>query len=237
MARFIFNIILLSILFLNSLQAQIKERSSSAYPYAGIGYSFIIFTDSKVSDIYPFLDFNNNNFLSEINPFFGVRINDKVAVELSPSFIFTTARSNKGFAFTQNNQTLYYLPSETSLFSLPININVKVYPFTADMLSFISNIYVSGGGGPMYIKEKYTNYVYTNSNFTGFFDIETAEHSTWKAHYSMGIGYGSFSRFGYNFEVSYRIVPLSPDKKKPVVTSLANNFNSVNLSAKITFNF
>lgn len=237
MIKFCFNTFFITILFFCNLQAQVKERSSSSYPYAGIGYSFVIFTDSKVSDIYPFLDFNNNSFLSEINPFFGVRINEKVAVELSPSFVFTTAHSNKGFAFTQNNQTLYYLPSETSLFSLPINFNVKVFPFTADMLSFVSNIYFTGGGGPIYIKEKYTNYRYTNSNFTGFVDIQTAENSMWKAHYSMGVGYGSLSRFGYNFEVSYRLVPLSPDNQKPVVSSLANNFNSVNLSARITFNF
>lgn len=228
----------ISCLFVSNLSAQIKDRSTS-YSYAGIGYSLVIFTDPKVSDIYPVLNFNNTNFLSEINPFFGIRFNDNLAVEISPSFIFTNSKNNKGFAFQSqgSGSTRYYLPSECNLFSLPININAKLYPFTNDLLSPVSNLYFGVGGGPMYIKERYLNYQYTNSNYTGFITTSTDENSFWVPHFVGSVGYGSFAKFGYNFELSYRVVPLNQEGKKPVITSVAGNFNSLNLTARITFNF
>ncbi|HRE41160.1 MAG TPA: hypothetical protein PLG90_07485 [Ignavibacteria bacterium] len=232
------SLIFITTIYINTINAQIKDRSNS-FSYAGIGYSLVIFTDSKVSDMYPVLNFNNTNFLSEINPFFGIRFNDNLAVEISPSFIFTNSRNNKGFAFESqgSTNTTYYLPSECNLFALPINVNAKFYPFTSDLISPVSNLYFGVGGGPMYIKERYLNYQYANSNFSGFITTSTDENSFWVPHFMGSVGYGSFAKFGYNFELSYRVVPLNQEGKKPVISSVAGNFNSLNLTARITFNF
>lgn len=227
-----------SMMLANISNAQLKDRTSS-YSYAGAGYSLVFFTDDKVNDTYPVFNLNSSSFLSEVNLFYGMRLSPLLAVEISPSFIFTTSKSNDGFYFTNSSGNReFYFPNEANLFALPINIHFKLYPFFADPISPMSNMYVGAGGGMMYLSEEFDNSVYADSSLSGgFIRFERSKNSFWTQDFNFFVGFGSTAKFGYAFELGYRIVPIDSDNSKPQTTSLAKNFNSVNLSAKILFSF
>ena len=216
---------------------QIKDRSSS-YSYAGGGYTLVFFTNGDVNDTYPVFNLSQSSFLSEINVFYGMRLSSSVAVEISPSFIFTTSESNDGFYFTnQSGERSFYFPNEAKMFALPLNLNVKFYPFAGNPLLPTSNIYFGGGAGMMYIDEEFDNLLYTDSTLTQFKRFEKTTNSQWTPNFSVFVGFGSSAKFGYAFELGYRFVPLDGDATKPQTTSIANNMNSVNLSAKVMLSF
>ena len=232
-----FLIILLSGLFVyTSSDAQIKDRTSS-YSYVGGGYTLVFFTDSEVNNTYPVFDLSNSSFLSEVNLFYGIKASPSIAVEFSPSFIFTNTQSNNGFYYTDNGVQNYYLPNSAKLFALPLNINFKYFPFTDDLINPVSNLYFGVGGGLMYINEEFQNYIYPSETSISPIGIQTTTNSLWTPDFQIMVGFGSTAKFGYGFELGYRIVPLDGDGSKPQTTSLANNFNSVNLSAKVIFSF
>ncbi|MCB0722203.1 MAG: hypothetical protein KDC42_07855 [Ignavibacteriae bacterium] len=230
-------LLLTGLLFFTDSNAQFKDRTSS-YSYLGGGYTLVFFTNGEVTDTYPVFNLNSSSFLSEVNVFYGMRLSPLMAIEISPSFIFTNSTSNDGFYFTNSSGTRnFYYPNEANLFALPININFKLYPFFADPLSPMSNMYLGAGGGMMYFNEEFDNNVYSDSTLTSFLRFEKSKNSFWTQDFSLFVGFGSTAKFGYAFELGYRFVPVDGDGTKPQTTSLVKNFNSVNLSAKVVFSF
>lgn len=216
--------------------AQVKTRES-AQAYAGMGYSFVIFTNSDMTDSYPLFG-SSGDFLKEINFFGGIRASRSFALELSPSIMFSNSINNKGITYTNMFwETEFYVPNTASFLSLPINLKAKYYPFTKDLISQMSNFYVGFEAGMVYIKEEFNNSIYTDNTMTNYIRSQTSKNSFWKPDFGISIGYGSTAKFGYGFEVSYRFIPLDGDKKYPLTTSIAKDMNSVNLSVKLIFSF
>ena len=212
--------------------SQISKRDAS-FSYAGAGYTLVFFTNSDVTDTYPIFNFRGNEFLSEVNIFYGIKINKSFAVELSPSFIYTSTNGNDGFSYDNR----FYITNQADLFSLPININVKFYPFTQDLTSAISNFYIGFGGGPMYFWEEFSNNIYTDSTYSSFIEFQKSKNSFWNENIQFFIGFTSSTRFGYAVELGYRLVPLKGDRDKPQTTSIASNFNSINFTIRGIFSF
>ena len=218
--------------------AQVKTRESSQ-AYVGVGYSFVIFTNSDMTDSYPLFG-SSGDFLKEVNFFGGTRVSRSFALELSPSIMFSNTSNSKGFYYGNPSvagRDSFYVPNTTSFLSLPINLKVKYYPFTKDMISQISNFYVGFEAGMVYVKEEFNNYVYTDNTMSRFARSQTDKNSFWKPDFEISIGYGSTAKFGYGFEASYRFISLEGDGKYPLATSLAKDMNSVNLTAKLIFSF
>jgi hypothetical protein len=230
-------VVILGFLGTGESYGQFKDRTSS-YSYAGAGYSLVFFTDGDVSETYPAFDLNSGSFITEIGFFYGMRLSPPVAVEIAPSFIFTNSKNNDGFYFTNRaGERNYYFPNEASLFALPVNLNLKIYPFFADPLTPLGNMYIGAGAGMMYLSESFNNSIYADSNLVNFQRFAKSENSLWTPNYKFFLGFGTSGKFGYAFEVGYRFVPLDGDGTKPQTTSLAKNFNSVNVSAKVMFSF
>jgi hypothetical protein len=224
------------ILISNISYSQIKTRETTQV-YAGAGYSFVIFTNSKMTDSYPLFG-SSGDFLKEVNFFGGIKVNRNFAVELSPSIIFSNSTNNKGFYFTNSaGAAQFYVPNTTSFLSVPLNIKGKYYPFTKDLISQMSNVYIGLEAGMVYVKEEITNYIYQDNTMTGFVKSQIDKNSFWKPDFGISVGYGSTAKFGYGFEASYRFVPLDGDSKYPLTTSFAKDMNSVNLTAKLIFSF
>ena len=235
MKKFILSLIILSLTY-SFANSQTKSRGEG-YSYTGLGYTLIFFTNSDVADVYPVFNFSNSSFMNEVNLFYGIRLNKSFAIEISPSFIYSSSSNSDGFYFNDDVGSRYYVPNKANLFALPLNINVKFYPFTVDMLSPVSNLYIGFGGGPMYIREEYDNNIYIDENLTSFQGFKTSKNSFWNENLQFMVGFGSSARFGYAIEIGYRIVPLKGSKLIPVASSIAGNFNSVNLSFKGIFSF
>jgi hypothetical protein len=216
--------------------SQIKSRGES-YSYAGVGYTLIFFTNSDVTNTYPAFNFRNSTFLNEVNIFYGVRLSKSFAIELSPSFIYTSSGSSDGFYFDDDVGRRFYLPNNADLFALPINVNIKFYPFTSDLLSPVSNLYIGFGGGAMYISEEFDNQIYSDNTLTSFVGYQKSKNNFWNENLLLMVGFNSSARFGYAVELGYRLVPLKGKKDKPLTTSIASNFNSVNLTFKAIFSF
>jgi hypothetical protein len=235
---FLFSLIL--ICYTNSF-AQIKTRETSQ-AYAGVGYSFVIFTNGDMTDSYPLFG-SSGDFLKEVNFFGGIKASKSFALEVSPSIIFSNAVNNKGFYYrspsdlTLGNEQKFYVPNTTSFMSLPVNLKVKYFPFTKDLISQMSNIYVGFEAGMAYVKEEFINYIYTDNTMTTFVRSQTDKNSFWKPDFGISIGYGNAAKFGYGFEASYRFIPVEGDNAYPLTTSMAKNMNSVNLTAKLIFSF
>jgi hypothetical protein len=230
--------IFLFIFAVNYLSAQMKDRDKG-HPYAGIGYALVIFTNSDVSNIYPVVNLNTSSFLSEINISAGYKFNRNIALEFNPSFIFASSNSNKGFHYNDGINNYYYLPNKANLFSLPINAKVKIFPLAKQTFSFVNNIFIALGGGPMYINEQYDNGVYTQETIyqTSPIKFDTYSNNFWRYNAVISGGYDYTGAIGLGFEFSYRIVPLAINGPAPVITSTASNFNSINLSVKASFGF
>ncbi len=239
-----FLLALVLICFANSYSdsfAQVKTRESSQ-AYVGVGYSFVIFTNSDMTDSYPLFG-SSGDFLKEVNFFGGTRVSRSFALEVSPSIIFSNAINNKGFYFPPKStgpthwDEQFYVPNTASFLSIPVNLKAKYYPFTKDMISQISNLYIGFEAGMAYVKEEFTNYIYADNTMSSFVGSRTDKNSFWKPDFGISIGYGSTAKFGYGFEASYRFISLEGDGKYPLTTSLAKDMNSVNLTAKLIFSF
>lgn len=233
-------IFLLLLITFNSLTSQIKDRDKG-YPYAGVGYSLIIFTNSDASKIYPVLNLNTSSFLSEINISAGYKFNKNIALEFNPSIIFSSANNNKGFYYRDKTAgtNYFYLPNKANLFTIPLNVKMKVFPFAKKSFSFADNIFFGIGGGPMYINEQYDNSVYPQESFyqTNPIKFQTNSNNFWRYNAVVSCGYDYAGTIGVGFEVSYRIVPLAIDGPSPVISSVASNFNSINLTVKASMGF
>ncbi|MBV6479065.1 MAG: hypothetical protein HGGPFJEG_01826 [Ignavibacteria bacterium] len=230
------NIVLLLICLTDS-QSQIKQRSSSISYYTGIGYKFVILTNPTASDAYPFFQLSDGDFLKELDGFFGVTINEIFALEFSPSYLFTNKQSSDGFYFQDNNGLRFYYPVDSRLNAIPLNLTFKLFPFAKNYSSFLNKMYLGGGGGFIYFNEETTNQIYDNESQTGYLGARTYKNDFWTSNFEVTLGISSFSKIGFGFEVNYRFVPLDNKHDKPLVTSLAGNFNSVNLSANIIYTF
>jgi hypothetical protein len=236
MRKIIFIFVL--ILTANFIFPQTKDREKGFY-YAGIGYSLVIFTNSDVSKIYPVVNLNSSSFLSEISINGGYKFNRHIALEFNPSFIFSSSSNNKGFSYNDGISNYYYLPNKSNLFSLPLNVKMKIYPFAKQTFSFVNNIFVGISGGPIYINEQYDNAIYEQeTNYqTNPIGFKTYSNNFWKYNAVISAGYDYAGTIGFGFEFSYRIVPLAINGPAPLISSVASNFNSVNLSVKASIGF
>lgn len=223
--------------FAVNAQSQIKQRSANITYYTGIGYKFVFLTDPSASDAYPFFQLSDGDFLKELDGFFGMTISERYTIELSPSYLFTNKQNSDGFYFEDNNGLRFYYPVDSRLNAIPINLTFKYFPFARNYSSFISRLYFGGGGGFMYINEETTNQIYTNNNQETYIGARTYNNDFWTSNFEIMLGVSSFSKIGFGFELNYRFVPLNVSHDKPLVTSLAGNFNSVNLSANIIYTF
>jgi len=226
------------IIFISHLsEAQVKQRSVKTEFYTGVGYKFVYLTDPLARNAYPFFQFSKGDFLKEINGVFGVTIDQKYGIELSPAYLFTNSLSSDGFNFTDNSGTRFYVPVQTRLFAVPVNLRFKYYPFSKGYSATLSKMYFGVGGGAMYIEEEITSQIYTDNTRLNFITSRNAKESMWTSNYEILVGIGNFSKIGYGFELSYRIVPLKQLQTKALITEIASNFSSVNFAANIIFSF
>ncbi len=233
-------IILIFLLFLISgnSSSQIKQRSLSTNVYTGIGYKFVYLTDPDASDAYPFFQLSNGDFLKEIDGFLGVIFNESYCAEFAPSYLFTNKNGNEGFYYGEGSSRYFYVPSQTRLSAIPLNLRFKFYPFAKNYSSTLSKVYLGIGAGMMYVSEEITSKVYTDDTEFNYLYARTADNDFWTGDYEFLLGVGSFSKIGFGFELSYRLVPLNNDSdNKPLISYIASNFNSVNFAANIIFSF
>jgi hypothetical protein len=202
-----------------------------------VGYSLVIFTNPDVTNIYPVFDIRNGRFISEFNVFYGFQINKTIAIEINPAIVYASTSEAKGYYYnTPEKNRYWYIPQSASLFELPINARIKYFPF-GNSKNFTEGLYLGLSAGPVYIKEQYDNYIYTDSSTLSLFKISTDNNDLWNWNVSFSIGISSMQKFGYGFEISYRMIPLSVNRKTPLISSNASNFNSFNLSLKALFGF
>ncbi len=231
-------LILFIFLFSGSSYSQIKQRSLSTNVYTGIGYKFVYLTDPDASDAYPFFQLSNGDFLKEIDGFLGVILNESYCVEFAPSYLFTNKNGNEGFYFGEGSSRYYYVPSQTRLSAVPLNLRFKYYPFAKNYSSTLSKMYFGIGAGMMYVSEEITSKVYTDDTEFNYLYARTADNDFWTGDYEFLLGVGSFSKIGFGFELSYRLVPLNnTSDNKPLISYIASNFNSINFAANIIFSF
>lgn len=225
------------LIYSGSALAQIKQRSAAVSYYLGIGYKFVYLTNPTARDSYPFFQLSNGDFLKELDGVFGVTIAEKISVEFSPAYLFSNSLSSDGFYFEDNNGLRYYYPQQTRLFAVPLNLRIKFFPFAKNYTSFSSKLYFGGGGGGMYTNEEMSHQIYSDEGQITYLGARTYENDFWTTNFEFFAGVNSFSKIGFGFELSYRFVPLNQPQNKPLVTSLAGNLNSANLSANIIYTF
>ena len=229
--------ILLVCLAANLVTAQTKVAKRSG-AYAGLGYSFLIYTNSDVSSIYPSFDFRTGSFNTEINPYIGMKLSDAVSLEFSPSIIYSKSGGSKGFYY-QSVPTVnyYYLPSPAYIFAIPLNLKMKLFPFTKSGSVISKGLFLGVSAGAMFIREEYDNQIYPNENMNVLLNIKNVSNTLWAPNTLISIGYSSDQQFSYGFELGYRFVPLSIKRDYPLATSLASNMNAVILNLRIGINF
>jgi hypothetical protein len=216
-------------------QTKISKRSGA---YAGLGYSFLIYTNPDVSGVYPSFDFRTGSFNTEINPYLGMKLSDAVSLEFSPSFIYSKSGGSKGFYYqSTSNTNYYYLPSPAFIFAIPLNLKMRLFPFTKSSSVISKGLFFGVSAGAMFIREEYDNQIYSDENMNNILNIRNVSNTLWAPNTLFSIGYSSDQQFSYGFELGYRFVPLSIKRDYPLVTSLAGNMNAVVLNIKIGFNF
>jgi len=224
-------------IIINLSVAQIKTREAGNF-YASAGYSFIFFTNSDVTNIYPILDFRRNSMLSELDLEAGFQFNKNIAIAFNPGLIYSNSSPKDGFYFRSNGTNNFYFPNTASLFAAPINAKIKLFPFANNKSVFADGFFFGLSAGAMYIYEQYDNTIYDNNglnrNVIGF---KTVSENYFKPDMMISTGFDAKGSFGFGFELGYRFVPLKTGSTVPVITSVASNFNSVNLMVKIGFRF
>jgi hypothetical protein len=218
-----------------SAQTKLTKKSGA---YAGLGYSFLIYTNSDVSDIYPSFDFRTGSFNTEINPYIGMKLSDAVSLEFSPSFIYSKSGGSKGFYYqSTSNTNYYYLPSPAYIFAIPLNLKMKLFPFSKSGSLISKGIFLGVSAGAMFIREEYDNQIYSNESMNNIINIRNVSNTQWAPNSIFSIGYSSDQQFSYGFELGYRFVPLALKRDYPLATSLASNMNAVVLNIRIGINF
>jgi len=231
--------LLLIVLFLtvDVTFAQIKPTKKSGV-YGGIGYSFMIYTNSAVADVYPSFDFRSNSFNTEVNPYLGFQISDAIALEFSPSFIYANSGGSKGFYYSSAvNPTYYYLPSPAYMFAIPLNLKMKYFPFSKASSEVPKGIFFGVSAGPMFIREEYDNRIFSDETTNSYIATRSYTNIQWAPNTLLSVGYSAKQQFAYGFELGYRFVPLSLKRDYPLISSLASDLNSVVVNIKIGFNF
>ncbi len=224
-------------LMINISFAQTKTGKKSGM-FAGIGYSFMIYTNPDVTDIYPSFDFRTGSFNTEINPYLGYKLSETVSLEFSPSIIYSKSGGSKGFYYqSTSNTNYYYLPSPAYIFAIPLNLKMRLFPFAAKGSIISKGIFFGVSAGAMFIREEYDNQIYTNENMNNLLNLRNVSNVTWAPNTLLSLGYSNDQQFSYGFELGYRFVPLSLKRDYPLATSLASNMNAVVLNIKIGFNF
>ncbi|HMQ68494.1 MAG TPA: hypothetical protein PKA90_01520 [Ignavibacteria bacterium] len=218
-------------------RSQIKQRSMKQNVYVGIGFKLIWLTDPQASDAYPFFQLSGGDFLKEIDGIIGITLNEQYGFEFSPGYLYSNALNNDGYYYDSETERRFYVPTQSRFYTIPLNAKFKYYPFAKNYSSSFSKMYFGIGAGPMYINEEITGQIYSDEGQV-FIGNRSASDNFWTGNYEIMIGTGSFSKIGFGFEVSYRFVPLPHDvKSNPLITSLATNFNSINLTGNILFSF
>lgn len=231
-------IFIIILIFLAAKTFAQYEKENSNFTYAGVGYSLVFFTHPAVSNIYPTLDFGSSSFLSEINPYFGFKINKNIALEISPSFIFSSSYEEKeGYDYKIENRNYWYVPQRATLFALILNAKVKHFPFADKENSILNNFYIGFGAGAYFAKEKYESFLYDNKTNLNYLASRNDQNSVWTGDIQFSVGFASNSAFGYGFDITYRYVPMPIKRNTPLSTSNASNFNSINLSLGAMFSF
>ncbi|MDD5362833.1 MAG: hypothetical protein PHN88_11915 [Ignavibacteria bacterium] len=218
--------------------SQLKVGSKGIY--AGLGYSLVFFTNTDVTNVYSSFDFRKNSIKSEINPFVGYQPSKNLAFEFSPGFLYSNTGANDGFYYSQSglsSENYFYYPRNAFLLAIPLNLKVKIFPFAKSSSGAASGLFFSAAGGPMMIREEYDNDVYSDKNMAYPLFFKTVSNTVWTGNFQASFGYSSQSVLAYGFEIGYRFVPLSVDRKYPLISSLAGNMNSVILSIKIGYSF
>ena len=123
------------------------------------------------------------------------------------------------------------------MFAMPLNIKVKIFPFVSKERAFTDDIYFGIGGGAVFISEQYNNSLYADNTLNGYFTTRTASNTLWRPDAFLSLGIDFSNKYGFGLEGSYRFVPLATKGTQPVITSIASNFNSVNLALKVLLNF
>ena len=218
--------------------SQVKTGGSGLY--GGLAYSLVFFTNSDVTNVYPSFDFRKNSLKSEVNPYLGYQPTKSIAFEFSPGLMYSNSNAEKGFYYSAPGTTserYYYYPRNAFLLTLPINVKVKLFPFAQKFVSLADGIFISAAGGPMMIREEYDNEIYYDENMQSLKEFRTVNNTTWTGNFQISAGFSSQSVLAYGIEIGYRFVPLSVDKKYPLISSVAGNLNSVILSLKIGYSF
>lgn len=238
--------ILFAVLFFCGIsEAQIKQRSQNKVFYTGVGYKFVLFADDEARSAYPFFDVTNQAFVKELGGFFGMVLDERVAFEIAPSYMFSNDYGSDdseadagGFYFTENGVSRFYVPSDAKMYGIPFNARVKYFPFGKDYGSAFNLLYFGAGAGPVYLSEEMTQRVYTDEGRLDYLGVGQYADDFWTVNFEAIAGIATVSKFGIGFEMSYRFIPLgSAAGTKPLITSIANNFNSFNLAANVIYKF
>mgnify|MGYP001206217572 CR=1 FL=1 len=238
--------ILIAIFFAGGIsEAQIKQRTQNRVFYTGVGYKFVLFTDSEARSAYPFFDITDQAFVKELGGFFGMVLSERVAFELAPSYIFSNEYGSDdseadggGFYFKESGVERYYVPSDAKMFAIPVNARIKYFPFAKDYSSAFNLLYFGAGAGPIYISEEMTQRVYTDEGRLDYLGVGQYADDFWTVNFEAIAGIATVPKFGIGFEMSYRFIPLgSADGTKPLITSIAKNFNSFNIAANVIYKF
>lgn len=219
---------------------QLKKRKT-VNSYFGAGYSFIIFTDGDLSNIYPVLDTRSGAFLTNISLFFGFALSQVVAMEFEPAIMFASSSknivTNTGVPHFESADTMAY-SSNMGLFSLPLSVNVRFFPMYK-MKSFARLFFLGGGIGYQWIKEDYDVTYSRDPNLPpGYYGFGGRSETTsqWAPVFRVITGFtGTGGQFGFGGEVRYNIVPLKEEKGSPFMTRVAKNFNSVDIALRFYF--
>lgn len=222
---------------------QLKKRKT-VNSYFGAGYSLIIFTNRQINEIYPILDTRNGTFLTNISLFFGFAIAQAVSLEFEPAVLFANSskviKTNTGVTHFTNNDTIAY-SSNISLFSIPLALNVRFFPFYK-LKSYARLFFLGAGGGIMFIKEDYDNFYSPNPNeqvsggYYSSYGGPSETTSQWAPIFRAMLGVtGTGGQFGFGGEVRYNIIPLKQEAHSPFRTRQAKNFNSVDITLRFYF--
>lgn len=223
---------------------QLKKRKA-VNSYFGAGYSLIIFTKREINELYPILDTRNGTFLTNISLFFGFAIAQAVALEFEPGILFAnsskTIKTNLGAPHTPNGNDTVAYSSNISLFSIPLAVNVRFFPFFK-LNSYARLFFIGAGGGIMYIKEDYDNFYDDDPNlpiysgYYGSYGGPSESTGQWAPIIRTMIGVtGTGGQFGFGGEVRYNIIPLKEEAHSPFRTRQSSNFNSVDITLRFYF--
>jgi len=223
----------------------IKPKKSKFY--FGADWSVIFFTDKYVNNAYPAFDIISDNFVGDLGIFLGVRFTNFLSVELESSYMFSQNSRNVSIGlnppviFSGNDTAFTYAhPSQMTLFSFPLLLNVKLLPFHRSK-GFMKRVFIGGGAGFMYIHETYDDVVYSmdmnqvNAQ-SGLPVITNMTNNQWTPVFRLSVGFTGIKKpIDLGIELRYNFIALKKSSD-PFITRTAQNFNNINLAGRLYFN-